>query len=209
LKNKEKTSFVDSRAEKLQAYCPPGSQELVNSWLKGRKFSLKISRERVSKLGDFRAGTMTQPARISVNNNLHPTEFLITFAHEIAHYDSFTHYGRRKKPHGKEWKQNFRALLTEVIESGILDPEVCDAIIRCYFMKERIASSPCALLKEVVGQDIKREPVVQDIELGQVFELRNGKRFIKGERLRTRYRCKEVSSGKFYTIHPLATVVKF
>ena len=206
---KEKPLFSDPRTEKLVTYCPPGTLSLIDTWLKRRKFVLRISKERVSKLGDFRPATLSQPARISVNNNLHPVEFLITLAHELAHFDCYRRFNKRRKPHGKEWKASFRGLLQEIIDSEALSPDICDAIIRCYFLRERIASSPCALLKlELSSNDSDRDDVVQDLNVGEVFELRNGRRFIKGERIRTRYKCKDLTNGKYYTIHPMAVITK-
>lgn len=209
MRNKEKTSFFDLRTEKILPYCPTGTISLVNSWLLERDFQLRISRERVSKLGDFRPAGLGKPARISINNNLNPVEFLITFAHELAHYDVYKRFRKRRKPHGDEWKHQFRNLLNEIIESKALDSDICDAIIRCYFLRERIASSPCIILRDVLSPENEdKPPVVQDIREGETFMLRNGKRFIMGERIRTRYRCKEISTGKLYTIHPLAVITK-
>jgi len=209
LENKEKPFFSDPRTKTLDPYCPPGTLILVDTWLKKRKFHLRISRERVSKLGDFRPATLSQPARISVNNNLHPIEFLITLAHELAHFDCYRRFSRRRKPHGKEWKASFRSLLQEIIDSEVLSSDICDAIIRCYFLRERIASSPCALLKEELNDNnSERDDIVQDLEVGEVFELRNGRRFVKGERIRTRYKCKDLKNGKYYTIHPMAVITK-
>jgi len=193
----------------LKPYCPSGTLSLVDSWLKRRKFQLRISKERVSKLGDFRPATLSQPVRISVNNNLHPIEFLITLAHELAHFDCYSRFRKRRKPHGTEWKEKFRSFLQEIIDSGAISSEICDAIIRCYFLRERIASSPCALLKEELnGQSSEHEDVVQDLETGEMFELRNGRQFVKGERIRTRYKCKDLINGKYYTIHPMAVITK-
>ena len=209
MENKEKPLFFDPRTAKLDPYCSSEMLPLVDSWFKGRAFQLRISGERVSKLGDFRPATLSRPARISVNNNLHPVEFLITLAHELAHYDTYRRFSRRRKPHGKEWKASFRKYLQEIIDSNALSSDICDAIIRCYFLRERIASSPCAFLKEILNDGTtQKENVVQDVRIGEVFELRNGRRFLKGERIRTRYRCKDLATGKYYTIHPMAVITK-
>lgn len=205
----EKKEFLDTRTAKLGLWCPPGTLPLVDRWLSSRKFHLKISRDRLTKLGDFRPASGRQAARISINHNLHPVEFIITLAHEIAHYDVFRDYRKRKMPHGEEWKDRFRALLREIVESGALTTEVNDAIMRCYFLREGIASSSCMQLKKVLemGEE-KRVLRVADLSEGEQFMLRNGKAFIKGERIRVRYRCTEVESGRIFTVHPLAEVVK-
>jgi hypothetical protein len=45
-----------------------------------------------------------------------------------------------------------------------------------------------------------------EIPRGSHFYLPNGKVFIKGEKLRKRYKCKEVSSGRIYVFQPNAQV---
>lgn len=201
--------FLDIRTEKLKDFCPPGTLPLVDTWLSNRKFHLKLSRDRMTKLGDFRPPSLQSRAKISVNKGLHPVEFLITLAHEVAHYDVFTAYKVRKKPHGQEWKKRFRELLKEIIDSGQLDDRICDAIIRCYFLRDRISSSSCVLLKDILEEGIERKANrLSDISEGEAFHLRNGKSFIKGPKLRTRYRCKEIVTGRIFTIHPLAEIIK-
>lgn len=207
--NKEKSIFLDPRTEKLTFFCPTGTLSLVDSWLHSRRFVLTITRERVTKVGDFRPATQRSFARISVNNNLHPVEFLITLAHEIAHYEVYKKFQRRRKPHGPEWRNEFRRLLQEMIDTGALSAEVCAAIRTCYFQRDQIAASACVHLKRVLdGTRVIAEERVVDVMAGERFQLKNGREFIRGEKMRTRYRCKEVRSGRTYAVHALAVVVK-
>lgn len=205
----EKNKFHDPRTVQLASYCPGGSLELIDRWLSQRRVALHITRDRLTKVGDFRPGRNGQAPAISLNYNLHPVEFLVTLAHELAHYDVYAKYARSRAPHGPEWKQRFRELLREVVDAGFLDQRISDALIRCYFLRERIASSVCQEMKDLLeaGQADK-EWRVRDVAEGHEFMLRNGKRFVKGPRMRTRYRCREVESGRTFTVHPMALVVK-
>jgi hypothetical protein len=45
--------------------------------------------------------------------------------------------------------------------------------------------------------------LVEEMPGNTVFETRDGRQFIKGEKLRTRYRCIEKASGKTYLVPAL------
>jgi small nuclear ribonucleoprotein (snRNP)-like protein len=48
--------------------------------------------------------------------------------------------------------------------------------------------------------------ILNDIPKGTKFTLKNGMMFVKGEKLRKRYQCKELISGKNYTVHGFAEI---
>ena len=54
--------------------------------------------------------------------------------------------------------------------------------------------------------DTNKVLTISDINQGQIFSISNGKIFKKGEKLRKRYKCVEVSTNKVYLFHPLAEV---
>ena len=96
-------------------YLPAGDYEpLFSKWLEGLNYQIAISRPRKSKLGDFRPPRLGQIARITMNADLGPFQFLTTLTHEIAHLIAWEKHGRRAAPHGKEWKAIFRELLLEL-----------------------------------------------------------------------------------------------
>lgn len=112
-------------------------------------------------------------------------------------------------PHGVEWKEAFRQYIVDIIESGIVEVEVNEALRKCYLERERIATSPCMELKKHLEGDLEDQVLrVHDLGEGEEFVLRNGRVFIRGSKLRTRYRCQELGTGKIYTVHGLAAVVK-
>jgi len=216
LRNNQKNTTQPDLAQILQNHCPTGSETLLQSWLQNRHVIIRISRDRVSKLGDFRSAQNGSPARISINKGLSQIEFLVTLVHELAHHDTYRAKGIRQRwnrkrvpPHGVEWKEAFRRYIVEIIESGVVEEEVNEALRKCYLMRERIATSPCMVLKRLIEIDLEEDILrVYDLEEGEKFVLSSGRIFIRGIKLRTRYRCQEVKTGKIYTIHGLAEVVK-
>jgi len=199
--NKSKISSVT-----LTDFLPPGADSLVTTWLQQSPVKVRLVRPRRTKLGDFRTGTAHTAPAITLNANLHPVEMLVTLAHELAHFRVYDRYKTRRKPHGREWKMTFRALLMEVLEAEILNGDIQKALIHCYFKRERIGSGTCQVLHGLIHPaDLKLR--VQDLKEGDAFLLRGGKGFILGVKNRTRYRCREIKSGKIYTVHPMAEVI--
>lgn len=223
LKNNQKNTQQPELAQSLLNHCPRGSEQLLHAWLDSCNVEIRISRDRVSKLGDYRAAQNGNPARISINQGLNPVEFMITLGHELAHFKTLrlktvrhktlrfkrVRHNDRVKPHGEEWKAAFRGYINDIIDSGIVSDEIGVALTRCYLKRERIASSSCGELKALLDPEGESEILrLQDIKEGEVFELRGGRRFVRGPKLRVRFRCKEIQTGKLYTIHPMATIVK-
>lgn len=194
-------------AEKL----PEGSTELVLEWLKLYPVKVVITRPRHSKLGDFRPAQKGKAARVSVNAGLHPVEFIITLAHELAHAENYNLHGRSVKPHGPEWKAAFRGMLKQIVSAGFLDDRFSKAIHDCFFKRERLATSSCSILRRLYDDEngIGFVIRVDDIPEGSVFKTTSGKLMIKGEKIRTRYKCREVRTKRIYTVHPMAEIVDF
>lgn len=81
------------------------------SWIVHKNIHLRITGMRASKLGDYRPHPTGNGHQITVNHDLNPFAFLITFTHEVAHLVCYERYGHRHEPHGREWKRHFRELL--------------------------------------------------------------------------------------------------
>jgi hypothetical protein len=147
---------------------------------------------------------------ITLNHDMHPVEFMITLTHELAHYKAWKKYGRSIRPHGEQWKYEFRWMLKELIESGILEPEVSGAIYQCYFKRQRIGSSDGEPILRVLGKAGKDSGFtrVADVPEGTAFRLRNGKVLVKGQKLRSRYRCRDPKSGREYSVSPMAEIAE-
>ena len=68
----------------------PKSHQLIKSWINELNVKVKLSKERKTKLGDFKVyqGNMY----ITINDNLNKYSFLITLVHELAHAYVYVQY---------------------------------------------------------------------------------------------------------------------
>ena len=194
----------------LKDYLPEGTFEKVSEWLYQYHIHLTITRERTSVLGDYRNAVDGKNHRISVNGNLNKFAFLYTLIHEIAHLLIYDQYGHRVASHGREWKMQFSILLRDFLEHHIFPPDISDAISRS--LKNPAATS-CAeddLLRVFRNHDLHKKNIlfVEEVEAGGLFVLRDGRIFKRGERIRKRYKCIELSTGKEYLFSPVYEVKK-
>jgi len=193
--------------KKMSSYMPEEAIDLVYSWLGPHNIRLKITKPRRSKLGDFRVKGKQEPAIISVNGNLNPFSFLITLTHEIAHLKDFSERKTLREAHGQNWKRIYSKLLTEVIETGAFPSELHPAL-RKHINNPKAASCSDATLLDALRQyDDEPKSRLKELPLGAHFLLSNGMRFERGELKRTRYKCQELNSKKWYLVHGEAEVI--
>ncbi|MFA6126651.1 MAG: hypothetical protein WC699_05060 [Bacteroidales bacterium] len=185
-----------------------GSEELVDSWLMKSPVPVLLAKSRTSKHGDFRFPRMGRPAYITVNHDLHPVEFLITLAHEIAHFRNWQKNGRRVRSHGPEWRNAFREMLLQVLDAGLFEEQIAAAVVKHYFQRKLIGSGSSEQLNKLLGKTLEDSGIlrVADLPEGARFTLRSGKSFIKGKKMRKRYQCRDVVSSRIYSVHPFAEV---
>ena len=192
----------------LQNYLPPGTGEAVTAYLQQYKVHLTIARQRDSILGDYRHRTHHDNHRISVNGNLNSFSFLITLLHELAHLLAFEKYGNRVQAHGREWKQIYAQLLEQFLRHKIFPPDIEKELFRS--LKNPAASS-CAetgLLRVLRKYDKNSNGhnLVEEVADGRLFRLKDGRVFRKEEKLRKRFKCTEVKTGKIYLFSPVYEV---
>jgi SprT protein len=206
--------------EELDPVLPDDSKGYIYSWFQSNPVHLRISKARSSKFGDYRAPLKQSPARISVNRNLNRFDFLITLVHEMAHHEVWAEskqphlvFGIRKRmkrplPHGKEWKNHYRQLMTPLMKESVFPAEVLHSIIR-YFENPRSSSKANEHL--VVALKKYDEPdgsvFIESLPVDTVFSLPSGKKFRKGEKLRKRYRCVCLDNRRTYLFSPVARVL--
>jgi len=193
-------------SEILEKYLPSHSVSSVFKMIEEHRVHLKIVNERVTRHGDYRK--MPSGAhQITVNSNLNKFRFLITLVHEIAHLVAFEKYGRRIKPHGKEWKFTFQQLMLPFIRPQIF-PDQLLPLIAQHFRNPKASSDTDAHLAVALKRyDAENDKTyIFELPVGGLFRIYNGKVFKKGERLRKRYECQEVSSGRTYLFQPNAQV---
>ncbi len=184
----------------LQDYLPPGSFDDVALYLKQHKVHLTITRRRQSILGDYRHAHAGQTHRISINGNLNQYAFLITLLHELAHLFTFEHFGNRVQSHGREWKNEFSKILAQFLLKKIFPADVQKALMQTL---QNPAASSCGdekLLRVLHTYDVKKHGVhlVEQLTEGSLFAIKGGRIFKRGEKIRKRYKCMEVKTGKLY-----------
>jgi SprT protein len=192
----------------LQHYLPPGTADAVVNYLQQYKVHLTISKHRQSILGDYRHRTQHSNHRISVNGSLNPFSFLITLLHELAHLLTFEQHANRVQAHGKEWKIIYGQLLSQFLQHKIFPADIEKELLRS--LKNPAASS-CAedgLLRVLRNYDAKNSSnrLVEEISFNALFKLSDGRVFQRGEKLRKRFKCKEIATGKLYLFSPVYEV---
>lgn len=194
--------------EALKQFLPEGTFEMVSTYLYTHRIHLTVTRERSSVLGDYRNAVHGKNHRISVNGNLNPYAFLYTLIHEIAHLLVYDQYGHRVASHGREWKHVFSLLLKEFLVEDIFPADIRAAIAASL---GNPAASSCAedgLLRVFRKYDKGKEDVVfvEEIEQGGLFAIKENRIFRRGPKIRKRYKCVEVKTGREYLFSPVYEV---
>ncbi len=194
----------------LKKYIPEPAIETIANWIVEYDFKLKIKKERSTKLGDYTSPQNGLNHVITVNHNLNVYSFLITLVHEVAHLTTFSKFRNGVLPHGQEWKNEFRLLMTPLLTTEIFPVDVLYAV-RKYIQNP--AASSCTdvhLLKTLKLYDENDGQVfVEYLPYKTLFLYQNGKIFEKGERIRKRFRCIEIATGTVYLFNPLTEVEVF
>ena len=196
--------------ELLKRYFPEASVAMVGTMYEQRRFKLHFKRPRSSKLGDFRPPrTPNGICSITLNLDLNPYQMLITYVHEVAHYDVYQQYGSRSvQPHGPEWQKQFAALLRSFMTENVFPKDILAALEK--HLKHIKASSTADQNLQRVLQQYDKNSVasttVESLPKGTRFTLKNGLVFQKGEKQRTRYKCYCESNGRWYFVAALAEV---
>jgi SprT protein len=193
----------------LAKYIPEAAVPLISEWILHFNFKLKIKKSRQSKYGDYRPPLPGLNHQITINQDLNPYAFLLTLVHEIAHLLTQERYGNRVKPHGEEWKNSFKELMRPFMRMNIYPQDVYDAIVG--YMKNPAASS-CSddnLLRTLKRYDQPSDLVhLETLPLNAVF-IYNNRFFIKGQKIRKRYKCLEKDARHVYLFAGLAEVKLF
>jgi len=192
----------------LQQYLPPGTFEPVLQYLNHFKVHLTVARERKSILGDYRHRTPHSNHRISVNGNLNSYSFLITLLHELAHLLTFEQFGNRVPAHGTEWKNVYAQLLDQFLKNKMFPADIEKELL---LSLRNPAATSCAeddLLRILRRYDKQGKgfPLVEELPVHSLFRTGDARIFRKGKKLRKRYQCLEVATGKIYLFSPVYEV---
>ncbi|WP_372975558.1 SprT-like domain-containing protein [Muriicola sp.] len=190
----------------LERYLPPSAVIPCFDLIRTHRVHLKVVNERMTRHGDYRL----QPDgshQITVNATPNPYRFLITLIHEIAHLVAFESYGRRIKPHGREWKHTFQHLMLPFLRPEIFPTSLLPLLAK-HFRNPKASSSTDAHLAIALKEfdPPSDQSILIELPQGTVFRLKNGRTFKKGQRKVKRFQCVEIGSGRLYLFQPNAEV---
>lgn len=169
-------------------------------WLE-TPFQLKITRTRQTKVGDFTSRKSVEHPRITLNHELNPYLFAITYIHEVAHLRVHLEYGNRVDPHGEEWKDKFRILMQPVMNHDIFADDILAELER-HMVNPKASSFADTDLTKVLrryDKNADQYATLSDIPEGSVFRFQ-GRFFKKGKIRRTRVLCHEVKTRRHYLV---------
>ncbi|WP_017257378.1 SprT-like domain-containing protein [Pedobacter arcticus] len=199
---------MDKKVEILSKYVPLPAAPLLAKWIDFYHCDFKISKSRSSKFGDYRPPQRGEGHKISINYNLNPYAFLVTTVHEFAHLVTWKEFQQQAKPHGTEWKLNFKRMMQPFFELEVFPNEVKIAIQNYLTNPAASSCSDINLFKALKAFDVKPagSSTVEQIKENQIFCLKNGRTFKKLSKIRKRYRCIEIKSGLVYLFSPISEV---
>ena len=200
-------SYREEYKKVLLNYVPEAAVEKVLDLIQEDSIHFKIKKSRSTKLGDYRAPHQGSDHQITINNDLNKYSFLITFVHEVAHLVTWNKFKNKALPHGEEWKLEFARLMRPFYNNTIFPEDILLALKKHFSNVKASTCSDPHLLRILKKYDSSPSVHVEDLSPNSIFTLANGQTFIKGLRLRKRFKCKEVGTNKNYLVSPLVEVI--
>jgi len=197
-------SRVQTIASKIAAYLPDGVSYSIAELIIKERVVVKITRPRLTKLGDYRPPFKKETHRISINGDLNIYSFLVTLLHEFAHLYTWNLQKNLENPHGKLWKSEFRKLLQEYLH--VFPQDIQDGLNN-YLRDPKASSCTDEKLTRILNSyNDHVQTYLEDIPFDVPFSLEGGKRMMKKEKLRKRFKCEEIGTKRIYLVNPLAEV---
>jgi len=191
--------------QSLEKYLPQNTLQYLKIWFSDYYIHIKITRNRNSKLGDYRK-LPDNSHEITINSTLAPQLFFFVLTHELAHLIAFEKYGRRISPHGNEWKDTFRKMLLESLQ--VYNEDLKPIIVK--FSKSPkanfMASPDLVKYFHIETQDDSFQ-FIEELQKGDFFIYRNEKYLLEGL-IKKNYLCKNLATGRKYSFKPLARIEK-
>jgi hypothetical protein len=162
-------------------------------------FHLRLTKARHTKVGDMRLRKGI--CCISLNRDLNPYLFLVTYVHEVAHWHVHLQHRKRTEPHGQVWQHKFAELLNPLLSPDHF-PEPLLTLLIQHMGRPGASTFTDAELTKAFRQWDKIQnqlPLLEELKDGTIFSLR-GKLFKKGRLLRKRFCCCELPSKRMYLV---------
>ena len=194
--------------QKVPAYGMPLVARLVRSY----DFAFRFAPPRLRKLGDYTRKANGEVA-ITINADLPPELFLVTFLHEVAHLEALQNRTRREAPHGKRWQACFGALLTELCQSAeaAMPAPLHQALVRHSQAPTATLTADPALARLLLPAKPPRQALadgfahVEMLAAGTAFAYR-GKAFLLSGKMRTRHYGTDLQTGQLWKFSAQCTV---
>ena len=204
-------SAIERYKRTLGNYLPAAAVDPIFDFLNQHSVHLHITRERLSKLGDYRWPQPRHPFQeISVNGNLNPYFFLWVMLHEMAHLNTHERFGNQVQPHGHEWQEEYRRLLLQYL--GCFPQELI-APLRKYCSRIPLSHPLETKIEELLRHHDPDYSPANDLTLNQLspgttFRLtaKPDRLFCAIEKRRTRWICQDLHDGKQYLVSGAAQV---
>lgn len=199
--------MLNNRSE-FNHFFPENSISILNSIDTSFSFQMKVRFNRSSKLGDFRLNGKDTLPTITVNGDMNPYHFLVTFLHELAHLQVWKAFGRKAKAHGKEWKNAFRELMLPFLSTEIFPDEI-QSVLSSHMKNPGASTHSDPRLFEALrkfNHNHHELKLLRELAENETFRLENGRIFAKGKIRRSRYLCQDLSNRRQYLIHSHAEV---
>jgi hypothetical protein len=204
-------------------HLPPMAVAYARQLWQQHPFRLRVVLPRRTRFGDFKA-TPDGDLQITVNADLAPPAFLLTYIHEVAHRLVYHKYTSEKalyvagqrvlrpaRPHGPVWQQTFQQLMAPLLTEANFSAEVLP-LLRHYMNTPAATLSRhpdlARLLRPGSAPARPDATTVGQLAEGQTFGL-GKKTFVRGKLRRSRIVCTETATGRQYAILPDAAVVRY
>lgn len=205
-------AYIDRYKQTLRKYIPSEAVDCVFDFMDRNCVRLHITRQRATKLGDYRwPQTNHRTHEISVNGDLNPYKFLTVLLHEMAHLNCYLLHQTSVQPHGHEWQEEYRQLLLQYLPCF---PHDIAAILRRYTARIPLSRTIENELDQQLrhyDRDYRPEDdlTLDDLQPGDTFRLiaKPKHLFTAQERRRTRWLCLNLIDHRQYLVAGTAQVM--
>ena len=195
----------------LENHLPPQAVDGVYNYLNLHKVHFHITRGRRSKLGDYRWPQGDHNYHeMSVNGDLNPYLFLWVFLHESAHLEIHLKYDK-VQPHGHEWQKEYCQLIASHASLFPLEvqPLLAHYVRRIPLNRSILRQIETTLHHYDPGYSDEEHTTLDSLPVGSRFRLKAkpDMLFESVNRRRTRWLCRDVATGRQYTVAASAEVI--
>ncbi len=191
----------------LARFVPEKALDEVVHLLCAYPIHLGLKAPRRGVYGDYRSPAPgTSLHKITVNGDMNPYAFLITFIHEYAHLLTAVHYPK-SKAHGPEWKRTYKQLAYPFIEKGIFPEDIKQALILYFRTTPSSTAKDHNLMRVLFKYEKKKanEYLLEQLPENAHF-VYDKHIFEKGCKNKEKYTCKRLPEKTIYIFSPTTRV---